>query len=135
MEIRAVAGDVVTFVGDGLVVNLFERAGISAKGVGHDRMRRRPPLSGATAALDAALGGAITKLVQAEEATGKWGEQTLIHSLRRLPVERILVMGLGKPEDLTPDRIRMVAAESARTRAASDAGSGGNACPTAGDVG
>ena len=114
MEIRAVAGDVVTFVGDGLVVNLFERAGISAKGVGRDRMRRRPPLSGATAAVDAALGGAITKLVQAEEATGKWGEQTLIHSLRRLPVERILVMGLGKPEDLTPDRIRMVAAESAR---------------------
>ncbi len=114
MDIRLIAGDVVKFAGDGLVVNLFERTRVPAKGAGRDRARRRPSLGGATAAVDAALGGAIAKLIQAEEATGKWGEQTLIHSLGRLPVGRILVMGLGKPEDLTPDRVRMAAAESVR---------------------
>ena len=114
MDIRVIAGDVVTFAGDGLVVNLFERARVSAKGAPRSRTRGAPSLSGATAAVDAALGGAITTLIRAEEATGKWGEQTLIHSLGRLPAERVLVMGLGKPDDLTLDRVRVTAAESAR---------------------
>ena len=78
------------------------------------------PLRGATAAVDAALGGAIGRLIRAGEATGKWGEETLIHSLGRLPVERVLVMGLGKAEELTLDRVRAVAAEAARAPAPDD---------------
>ncbi|HYL81292.1 MAG TPA: leucyl aminopeptidase, partial [Candidatus Acidoferrum sp.] len=69
---------------------------------------------GATKAIDAALGGAVRKLIQAGEVTGKWGEQTLIHTLGKLPVERILVMGLGKPKEFTLDRVRVVSAEAAR---------------------
>ena len=72
------------------------------------------PLGGATAAVDAALGGAIARLIQAREATGKWGEQTLIHTLGRLRAERVLVVGLGKAEELTLDRIRAAAGEAAR---------------------
>ena len=115
MDIRVVAGNVTTFAGDGLVVDLLERARVPAKGGARRRARRATPLRGAVAAVDAALGGALAKLIWAQEATGKWGEQTLIHSLGRLPTERILVMGLGKPEELTPDRVRAVAAEAART--------------------
>jgi leucyl aminopeptidase len=114
LDIRVVAGDVTNFVGDGLVVNLFEGVGVAARGVRRRQLRVAKPLGGATAAVDRALGGAITRLSQAGEATGKWGEQTLIHSLGRLPVERILLMGLGKPEELTLDRVRVVAAEAAR---------------------
>jgi len=115
LDIRVVAGDVTNFVGDGLVVNLFEGVGAAAKGVQRTQLRVARPLAGATAAVDRALGGAITRLIKAGEATGKWGEQVLVHSLGRLPAERILVMGLGKPEELTPDRVRAVAAEAART--------------------
>ena len=115
MDIRVVAGDVVRLAGDGLVVNIFERARASTKGAPRDRARGATSLTGATAAVDAALGGAITALIRAEEATGKWGEQTLLHSLGRLPAARVLAMGLGKPEELTVDRVRAVAAEAART--------------------
>lgn len=95
MDIRVVVGDVTTFRGDAVVVNLFE--GVKAPG-------------GATAAVDAALGGTIRKLIRVGEVTGKWGEQTLVHALEKLPVDRVLVMGLGKPEDFTLDRARIVSA-------------------------
>ena len=99
MDIRVVVGDVTKFRGDAVVVNLFE--GVKAPG-------------GATAAVDAALGGTIRKLIQVGEVTGKWGEQTLVHALGKLPVDRVLVMGLGKPEDFTLDRVRIVSAEAVK---------------------
>jgi leucyl aminopeptidase len=99
LDIRVVIGDVAKFRGNALVVNLFE--GVKAPG-------------GATGAVDAALGGAIRKLIQAGEVKGKWGEQTLIHTLGKLPAERVLVMGLGKSDELTLDRARMVSAEAAK---------------------
>ncbi len=99
MDIRVVVGDVASFQGDALVVNLFE--GVKAPG-------------GATGAVDAAMGGTICKLIQAGEVKGKWGEQTLVHALGRLPVDRVLVMGLGKPEEFTLDRARIVAAEACK---------------------
>ena len=97
MDIRLVIGDVTKFRGDAMVVNLYE--GVKAPG-------------GATAAVDAALGGTIRKLIQLGEVRGKWGEQTLVHALGKLPVDRVLVMGLGKPEDFTLDRARIVSAEA-----------------------
>ena len=114
MDIRVVAGDVTTVKGDALVVNLFEGVGGKRKGTGRTRARERKLLGGATAAVDAALGGAIGKLIRTGETTGKWGEQTLVHSLGRLPAERVLVMGLGKTEDFTLDRVRAGSAEAAR---------------------
>jgi leucyl aminopeptidase len=99
LDIRVVVGDVTKFRGDALVVNLFE--GIKTPG-------------GATGAVDAALGGAIRKLIRSGEVTGKWGEQTLVHALGKLPVDRVLVMGLGKPEDFTLDRVRVILAEAAK---------------------
>jgi leucyl aminopeptidase len=115
LDIRVELGDVTRFAGDGLVVNLFEGTGAPPKGAKPARGRVEQPLGGATAAVDGALGGAIARLIRAGEARGKWGEQTLVHALGRLPAERILVMGLGKPEEFTLDRIRVVAAEAART--------------------
>ena len=114
MDIRVSIGDVATFAGDGLVINLFEGVGASGTTGGRGRLRRGTPLGGATAAVDAALGGAIARLIQTREATGKWGEQALIHTLGRLRAERVLVVGLGKAEELTLDRIRAAAGEAAR---------------------
>ena len=95
MDIRVSIGDVATFAGDGLVINLFEGVGASGTTGGRGGRAAATPLGGATAAVDAALGGAIARLIQAREATGKWGEQTLIHSLGRLRAERVLVIGPG----------------------------------------
>ncbi len=99
MDIRVVVGDVTRFRGDALVVNLFE--GVKAP-------------AGATGAVDAAMGGLIRKLMRAGEVKGKWGEQTLLHTLGKLPVSRVLVMGLGKPGEFTLDRVRIISAEAAR---------------------
>src|SRR3972149_5394711 len=99
LDIRVVVGDVTKFRGDALVVNLFE--GVKSPG-------------GATGAVDGALSGAIRKLMQAGEATREGGEQTLIHTLGKLPVQRVLVMGLGKKEEFTLDRVRIVSAEGGR---------------------
>jgi len=99
LDIRVIIGDVARFRGDALVVNLFE--GVKSP-------------SGATGAVDQAMSGAIRKLIQAGEATGKWGEHTLVHTLGNLPVQRVLVMGLGKKEEFTLDRVRTVAAEAGR---------------------
>ncbi|MFB3817600.1 MAG: leucyl aminopeptidase [Candidatus Methylomirabilales bacterium] len=110
MEIRVERGDVTAVRADALVVNLFE--GTVAPG----RRARGPGrvLSGATAAVDAALGGAIAGLIRSGEAKGTWGEQTLLHTLGRLPAGRVLVLGLGKPEEFGVDRVRMAAGEAAR---------------------
>ena len=97
MDIRVVIGDVAAFRCDAIVVNLFE-------GV------KEP--AGATAALDAALDRAVRKLIRGGEITGKWGSQTLLHTLGRLPAERVLVMGLGKREEFSLDRVRAVSAEA-----------------------
>jgi leucyl aminopeptidase len=97
LDIRVVIGDVAAFRCDAIVVNLFE-------GV------KEP--AGATAALDAALDRAVRKLIRGGEITGKWGSQTLLHTLGRLPAERVLVMGLGKREEFSLDRVRAVSAEA-----------------------
>ena len=99
MDIRVVAEDVTKFKGDALVVNMFE--GVKTPG-------------GATGAVDAILGGAIRKLIQAGEVTGKWGEQTLLHTSGVLLADRVLVVGLGKAEDFTLDRVRQVSAEASK---------------------
>jgi leucyl aminopeptidase len=99
LDIRVVVGDVARFQGDAVVVNLFEGVKVPA---------------GAAGAVDAALHGTIRKLIRAGEVTGKWGEQTLIHSSGKLSAERVLVMGLGKPEDFTLDRVRTVSAEAVK---------------------
>lgn len=99
MDIRVVVEDVTRFRGDAVIVNLFE--GVTVPG-------------GATGAVDAALGGAIRKLIRLGELTGKWGEQTLVHALGKMPADRVLVMGLGKPGELTLDRVRVVSAEAAK---------------------
>ena len=66
MDIRVVRGDITQQQVGAIVVNLFE--GVTAP-------------SGATGAVDRALDGAISKLIEEGEVKGKRGETTLIHTL------------------------------------------------------
>ena len=102
MEIRAVAGDITRLEVDAVVVNLFEGA-------------QQP--RGAAAALDSALGGAISSLISRGEIRGRFGEVGIVHTFGNappIPARVVAVAGLGKPEALDADRIRGVTGEFCR---------------------
>ena len=100
MEVKIITGDITSVEADAIVVNLFE-------GV------KRP--GGATGAVDKALDGAITKLIEQGEIKGKLNEVSIIHSLDRIPARIVAVAGLGKQSEFTPDKIRGLAAEFCRS--------------------
>ena len=85
-----------------LVVNLFE---------GVDEP------SGATGAVDEALGGLIGRLIADGEIKGSLGEMTIIHNQgdrARLAADRVAVVGLGKRDDLDLESLRVASATAAR---------------------
>ena len=99
MQIKVQSGDISSFAADAIVVNLFE--GVTSPG-------------GATGAVDRAMGGAISSLIQGGDIRSKLGELTLVHSLGKLPAPRVVVVGLGKSNDFTLDKIRGLSADLAR---------------------
>lgn len=66
-------------------------------------------LSGKAAELDPALGGLIKRLVSKKELTGKTGSSAVLHTSGKIASDHVLVIGLGKSEELDLDRIRMAA--------------------------
>ncbi len=99
MEIKVAAGDIANIKAGVIIVNFFEGM-------------KKP--EGDTAAVDKALGGAISRLVRQKEIKGKLNEITLIHSLGKLPADRVVVVGLGKKAELTLDKVRGAVAEACR---------------------
>ena len=99
MEIKISVDEITRVKADAIMVSQFEGAG-------------KP--EGDAAAVDRALGGAIAGLIAAGEIKGKLNEVTVIHSLGKLPAARLAVVGLGKPVDLTANRIRGAVAEACR---------------------
>jgi leucyl aminopeptidase len=94
MKVELVVGDIVRHKADMVVVNLFE-------GV------RKP--GGATGALDAAMGGAISAAVRDGDFQGKWGETLYLRPGKGVASPRVLVIGLGKKEKFTLDLVRQSA--------------------------
>ena len=99
MQIRVVRENVAEVKVPALIVNLFE-------GV------RQP--DGATGAVDQALEGAISQLIEDGELKGKKGEYTLIHTFGRIGPARVLVAGLGKSDDFDQQTVREVIAGACR---------------------
>ncbi len=59
--------------------------------------------------LDAALVGAVAALYQQREFTGKLNRAKLLHTFGRIAADRVVLVGLGKQSELTPDRLRQAA--------------------------
>ncbi len=95
MKIEVAVGDIARWEDEVVVVNLFE-------GVSHP--------GGATGAVDAADGHQITAMIATGDLTGKYKEIVVFPSFDRIPGNRVLVVGLGKRQDFTLDRVRDVSA-------------------------
>ena len=63
-------------------------------------------LSKAIHPLDRNLGGQLADLRKSGEFQGKPNQTVLVHTRGALPAKRILLVGLGKREDLSLDRVR-----------------------------
>jgi leucyl aminopeptidase len=99
LKIKAAIGDIARIETDAIIVNLFEGA-------------EQP--SGATAAVDKALDGAISSLISRGVVNGKFGEVNIIHTFGRLPAGIVAIAGLGRRENFNADRIRGAAGEFCR---------------------
>jgi len=58
---------------------------------------------------DSALQGCLSQLYSGKEFRGKVNSTRLIHTLGKLPAERLLLVGLGKKSGLNADRLRQAA--------------------------
>jgi leucyl aminopeptidase len=99
VEIKVLVGNIAEVKADAIILNVFE-------GVAE--------LSGDTAAVDKALGGAIAELISQGEIKGKLNEVTVVHSQGKLPAARVVVTGLGKPAELSRDKLCGAVAETCR---------------------
>lgn len=59
-----------------------------------------------TALLDRALEGSLSMLVQSKEFEGKANEVLLYHTQGKMPAKRLVLVGLGKKNDVTLETIR-----------------------------
>jgi leucyl aminopeptidase len=95
MEIKTVSSSISSVQAEALLVNVTEGAST---------------LTGAAAALDQTLNGAIRDLFQAGDFRGKPNELAALYTRGQVPAPRVILVGLGKAEDVTADRIRLAAA-------------------------
>ncbi len=98
MKINVEVGDIARWEDEVVVVNLFE-------GVDHP--------GGATGAVDAAIGHQITAMIATGDITGKFKEVTVFPSFDRIAGNRVMVVGLGRRDEFTLDRVREVSAAAA----------------------
>jgi leucyl aminopeptidase len=101
VELRGRQGSVTEIDTPLLVVNLFE--GVTEPG-------------GATGAVDAALGGQISRLIADGEITGEATSVSVIHNPgnHKLAARRVAVVGLGKRDEFDLEAVRIAAAIAAR---------------------
>ena len=88
-------------------------------------------LTGAARALDRATKGAVSALLAAGDFTGKHLETALLWP-KGVKATRVLLVGLGKPSALTPQRVMLAAAQAARRAREMSAGTLALALQTAG---
>ncbi len=108
MDINAFNGDIARTDAGAIVIGVFED---------------QAHLDGDAVLVDGALDGAISRLLNSGEIKGKFKQIAILYSMGKLPAVRVAVVGLGKKEDLTTDRLRILFAEACRDLQKAGAGS------------
>ncbi len=93
MKVQVVQQDLLQTRADAWIVNLF--AGVTEP-------------SGATGAVDKALGGQISRLIELGEFTGKLMETAVLYPID-VPATKVIIVGLGDAEKLTLETVRQAA--------------------------
>lgn len=97
IEMNVVKGLLEETPANVLIVNLYEGVKIPA---------------GATGSIDIALDGLISKFVIASEGfDGKFGSMYVLPTYGRISAEKVLIVGMGKVKDFTPNRLRELSAK------------------------
>lgn len=96
MQIQAKQSPVNTLDTDALLVGVFAET----------------PLEGAVAALDEALGGAIAALSRDLPFKAEVGESETLFRPTGIEAKRLIVIGLGKPQDLKAETLRKAVGEA-----------------------
>ena len=98
MKIKAISGKAAKHKTQALVVGLFkgERPGPDLK------------------TIDKLINGEVGHLIKTSEFSGDKGEVKLIHTQRRAPAAKLLLVGLGDKKDFTTEGLRRAASKSAR---------------------
>ncbi|MBI1877910.1 MAG: leucyl aminopeptidase [Chloroflexi bacterium] len=95
MNITVQQGGIQTIVADAIIVNLFQ--GVTDP-------------TGATGAVNQALGGAIGELIAGGDLHGKLGETVVLYPRGAIPARRVIVVGLGQPDKFDLEAVREAAA-------------------------
>jgi leucyl aminopeptidase len=96
MEIKISNAAIQSASADAILVGQFESADVSS------------------GAADQALNGAISELIRGNDFRGKHNEVAALYSRGAISAPRAIVVGLGKREELSADRIRQAAAAGAK---------------------
>jgi leucyl aminopeptidase len=64
--------------------------------------------------LDKALGGIFGQALKEKKFAGKEGEALLIHTLGKIPAQRVMLLGLGKAKDFSLDNTRKFSGRAAK---------------------
>ena len=97
MKVNVEQGAIQEQTADTLIVNLFDDVTTP---------------SGATGAVDTALGGAISELIASGDLTGKAGEVGVLYPRGAIEATRVLVAGLGKREGFDLEGVRRAASKA-----------------------
>ncbi len=63
--------------------------------------------------IDKVLDGLLGKTISSREFSGRLGDMSLLHTQGRIKPERVLLAGLGKKEDVTPEMLRQAGGKAA----------------------
>jgi len=73
-----------------------------------------PKPDGVLDELSKLLGPAVEQIIKRKEFTGEFGQMKLINTLRKLPAENVLLVGLGKRDEFTLEQLRRVSGSASR---------------------
>ena len=99
MNVQVTQGAIQETDADTLIVNLFK--GVSTPG-------------GATGAVDEALSGAISDLIEQGDLKGEAGEVAVLYPREVIGAKRVLVVGLGEREDFDLEAVRKASASAVK---------------------
>ncbi|HIJ94583.1 MAG TPA: leucyl aminopeptidase [Desulfuromonadales bacterium] len=85
-------------------------------------------------ACNAALDGCLERMKASGEFTGKEKSSRLIHTLGKLPAERLLLVGLGKKSELNEERLRQAAGNAVQALRGARVGSFASVVHRAGNL-